>query len=151
MQPSFTVLVTAIVAVVAMAGWILLGSHSRHRRLERLRDARDPADAQARCVAAFASVDPLRARAAYRWVQELVEVEDMPLYPDDDLAGVFCIDPGTIDDKFAASRAGPGPVRDDGPAHRPPRTVSALMAAVLAARCEFGPMQDPSAAASIER
>jgi hypothetical protein len=137
MQPSFTVMVAAIVAVVAAAGWMLLGSHSRHRRLERLRDARDPADAQARCVAAFTTVDTLSAHAAYRWVQELVEVEDMPLHPHDELEALLGIDQGEIDDKFDACRESAGPPRADLDVPRPLRTVRALMAAVLAAGCEL--------------
>jgi hypothetical protein len=139
MQPSFTVMVAAIVAVVAAAGWMLLGSHSRHRRLERLRDARDAADAEARCVAAFPSVDPPSAHAAYRWVQALVEVEDMPLHPDDELEALLGIDPGEIDDKFGACREFAGAARPGLEVPGPRRTVCALMAAVLAAGCELDP------------
>lgn len=138
MESSFAVLVAAIVAVVALAGWMLLGSHSRHRRLERLRDARDATEAEARCVAAFPSVDPLSAHAAYRWVQQLVEVEEMPLHPDDDLEALG-IDQGTIDDKFDTRREFAGPARGALDVPRPLRTVGALMAAVLAAGCELDP------------
>ena len=137
MQPSFTVMVVAIVAVVAAAGWMLLGSHSRHGRLERLRDARDPADARARCVAALPTVDALSAQAAYRWVQDLVEVEAMPLHPDDELEALLGIDPGTIADRLAAGRQFAGPARPELDVPRPLRTVRALMAAVLAAGCEL--------------
>jgi len=143
MQPSFTVMVAAIVAVVAIAGWMLLGSRSRHRRLERLRDERDPAQAEARCVAAFPTVAPLGVRAAYRWVQGLVEIDDMPLHPDDELEALLGIDPGEIDDKFEASRDLAGPARAELDVPRPLRTVRDLMAAVLAAGCELDPAGAP--------
>jgi hypothetical protein len=121
---------------------MLLGSHSRHRRLEDLRARRDAAEAQARCVAAFPRVDADSAGAAYRWVQDLVEVEDMPLHPNDDLETLLGLDPGSIDDKFDASRDTAGPARDGIDVPRPLRTVQALMAAVLAAGCESGPADD---------
>ena len=139
MEPSFIVLVAAIVAVVGIAGWMLLGSHSRHRRLERLRDERDAVQAEARCVAAFPSVDPLSVLAAYRWVQALVEIEDVPLHPDDDLQALLGVAQGAIDDKFDACREFAGPARGDLDVPRPLRTVHALMSAVLAAGCELAP------------
>jgi len=137
MEASFAVLVAAIVAVVGIAGWMLLGSHSRHRRLERLRDERDAVQAEARCVAAFPSVDRLSAHAAYRWVQALVEIEGMPLHPDDDLQALLGVDQGAIDDKFDTCREFAGPARGDLDVPRPLRSVNALMAAVLAAGCEL--------------
>ncbi|MBW8757741.1 MAG: hypothetical protein JF586_09045 [Burkholderiales bacterium] len=143
MEASFAVLVAAIAAVVGIAGWMLLGSHSRHRRLERLRDERDAAQAEARCVAAFPSVDPLSAHAAYRWVQELVEIEALPLHPDDDLQALLGMDPRAIDDKFDTSREFAGPARGALDVPRPLRTVRALMAAVLAAGCELA-SSDPA-------
>lgn len=139
MPASFIAMVAAIVVVVCGAGWMLLGSHSRHRRLEDLRAQRDAAGAEARCTAAFPQVDLENSRAAYRWVQELVEVEDMPLHPGDAIETLLGIEQADIDDKFDDSRESAGPARADIPAVRPARTVQALMAAVLAAGCEFGP------------
>ena len=145
MPASFLALVAAIAAVVCAAGWMLLGSHSRHRRLEDLRARRDAVDAQARCVAAFPQADADRARAAYRWVQELVEVEGVPLHPDDDLESSLGLDQGTIADKIDACRDAAGPARADMDVPRPLRSVRALMAAVLAAGCESGPADDVAA------
>jgi len=139
MPASFLALVATIVAVVCAAGWMLLGSHSRHRRLEDLRAQRDAATALARCVAAFPQVDAANAGAAYRWVQDLVEVDEMPLHPGDALEALLGIEQGDIDDKFEACRETAGPGRAGLLAPRPLHTVQALMAAVLAAGCEFGP------------
>ena len=139
MPASFIALVASIVAVVCAAGWMLLGSHSRHRRLEDLRAQRDAGSALARCVAAFPQVDAANAAAAYRWVQDLVEVDEMPLHPGDPLETLLGIEPGDVDDKFEACREADGPGRIDMPAPRPSRTVQDLMSAVLAAGCEFEP------------
>ena len=144
MPASFTALLAAIALVLVAAGWIFLGGRTRERRLEALRTQRRAEDAQARCLAAFPGRDATNVRAAYRWVQDLVALPDMPLLPQDDLQRTLGIDQGDVDDKFDAARQACGPARGQLPAGRPIETVQALMAAVLAAGWEFFPATDPS-------
>ena len=134
--------IALVVAFQLLKGWRLV------RRLTFLRDKRIEARAFTLCEAEFPHVSPIRVRAAYAWVQKLIAVENMPLYPDDDLCVTLEIDQGEVDGKFEACYECYGKEHDEGvAASKPLRTVKDLMAAVLASGYEFYPNKESQIAA----
>ena len=138
------VVVAAVVAagLAAMAAWIFGGRWRLHRRLGRLRAARDASQARTRCLAAFPDSPTPNVLAAYRWVQDLAPIAPFPLHPDDDLGATLGIEPGAIAARFEASYDCYGPETGTLVAAQEGNTVQALMAAVLAAGYEFYPSPD---------
>ncbi len=152
MTSTITVTLAAVVGGLALMGaWIFGSAWLLRRRLVRLRATRRAADADALCRAAFPDTDAANVRAAYRWVQELVAVDDVPLHPGDHLQSTLGIDLGHIEDKFEASYECYGPEAVDTAAPGDPSTVQGLMASVLAAGYEFYPTPRNAAGASANR
>ena len=143
MESPIVVVALAVAGGLAMlAAWIFSGAWLLRRRLRRLRAARSAAEADALCRAAFPDTDAAHVRAACGWVQALVAVEDVPLFPDDRLQATLGIAPGAIADRFEASYECYGAEIGATVADGDPDTVQGLMASVLAAGYEFYPSPD---------
>ena len=89
---------------------------------------------QAGCLQSFPDAEPRRVIAAYVWVQQLVDVPDVPLHLDDALFTGLGISQPAIESKLAAAHVTSNQAVDGGHALRQSlRTVRDLMAALLAA------------------
>jgi len=86
------------ILVATLLAYVLFGGFWLQRKLRRLGASRDAASSLSACLDKFPEFNRQQVESAYRAVQALLLIPNVPLLPDDSLLGTLGVDQGELED-----------------------------------------------------